>query len=126
MNRNLLDQELRRVGIKIELFEFISGGYVLNLKLNVVKADNWLGFNSISLEGLEVVCTRKFSNIERQVIIIPSNKKEFRDYIKRHIEKYGQGEEKAVQDLINCVERYDKDKAKENLLDFLKQKGFTN
>jgi len=124
MNRSFLEGELRRVGIKTEMFEFIMGGYVFELRLNVMKTRNWKGLDEVDLDGLKVVRVRKIGNVQRQIIMIPTNNKEFRDYIKRHIKKYNQGEQKAVQDLIKSIERFGTDDVKECLAKFLKKKRY--
>ena len=124
MNRGNLERELRRVGIKTEMFEFIIGGYVFEFRLNLMKVSNWKGLAEADLDGLRIVRIRKTGNIQRQVIMIPTNNKEFRDYIKRHIGKYNEGEQKAVQDLIKSIERFGTDDVKESLSNFLKKKEY--
>jgi len=109
---------------KTEMFEFIMGGYVFELRLNVMKTRNWKGLDEVDLDGLKVVRVRKIGNVQRQIIMIPTNNKEFRDYIKRHIKKYNQGEQKAVQDLIKSIERFGTDDVKECLAKFLKKKRY--
>lgn len=106
MNRNVLVEELKNIGIIVLSFEFGQAGYVLELKLNPDKAPGWEELEHLPIVGLELAKNRPTGAYTRKVLYIPGNSKEFKDYVNRHMKYYGLGKEKALSDLEMSIEKF--------------------
>lgn len=106
MNKQKLIGELGKIGIKVLKMEFSSAGYCLEVKLNKTKFPGWESLEITPIEGFEVIRIRTFCPYSGQLILVPAIKKEFKDYLVRHVDTYGMSKSIAIEDLKNIIETY--------------------
>lgn len=120
MNKKIFTEELRAIGVEIQSFEFTNQGYVMDLKLDVKKARGWEDLEYLSIPGLEIGQMRTIAPYNKRVIYIPRSRKEFVDYVRKHMKHFGAGKECALEDLDVMIERYGSRGAKIAVMEYLK------
>lgn len=121
MNKAVLVEELDNIGIVVTSFEFSASGYVFDLKLNPDRATGWEELEHLPIMGLELVKCRYTGFYTRKVLFIPSNNKEFKDYVMKHMRYFGLGKKKALMDLEETVGKYGTKYVKLGLSDYIKR-----
>ncbi len=123
MNKAVLIEELDRVGVIVTSYEFTASGYVLELKLDWRKATGWEELEHLPIVGIELAKIRYTGAYTRKVLFVPSNSKEFKDYVNKHIKYFGLGKQKALSDLQETVEKFGKKYTKVELSNYIKRVG---
>lgn len=123
MNKAVLIEELDCVGFDVTSFEFSAAGYVLDLKLNPDKAPGWEALEHLPIVGLELAKARSTGAYTRKVLFVPSNSKEFKDYVNKHMKYFGLGKQKALSDLQETIEKYGTKYTKTELNSYIKRVG---
>ena len=123
MNKAVLIEELKRVGILVLSFEFSQAGYVLELKLDPERAIGWEELEHLPITGLELVKIRPTGAYHRKVLFIPSSSKEFKDYVIKHMKYFGLGRQKALSDLRETVMKFGKKYTQNIFIEYLKRVG---
>jgi len=108
VNKSVLIEELGNVGISVLSFEFSEIGYVLELKLNPLRATGWEELEQLPIVGLELAKIRVAGAYTRKVLFIPCDSKEFKDYVIKHKRYFALGKQKALSDLEATVKKYGK------------------
>ena len=124
MNKNVLVEELNRAGIIVLSYEFTQSGYVMELKLRPEKGIGWEEIENLPIVGLEMVKFRPTGTYTAKVLFIPSNSKEFIDYVRKHMKLYGLGKPSALQDLNDTVARHGKKMTKISVTEYLRKNDF--
>lgn len=101
-----MSEELYKVGIDVIEFEFSAEGYVLKLRLNFLKTTGWEELEYLPVIGLVLAKTRDIDVYMKKALYVPSNSKEFKDYVIKHQKCFGLGKQKALSDLQETVEKY--------------------
>ena len=55
------------------------------MKLDVTKANGWEDLENLPLSGIEIAKIRTTGAYTRRVQFVPNNRKEFIDFIKKHM-----------------------------------------
>ena len=120
MNKAVLVEELKNIGIVMTSFEFSQAGYVLELKLDPERATGWEALEQLPIIGLELAKVRITGTYNRKVLFIPSNNKEFKYYVTRHMKYFGLGRQKALSDLCETVMKFGKKHTQNIVVEYLK------
>jgi len=123
LNKSVLAQELDNAGVIMTSYEFSAAGYVLELRLNPDKATGWEELEHLPIVGLELAKVRNTGAYTRKVLFIPSNSKEFKDYVNKHMKYFGLGRQKALGDLQESINRFGTKYTKIELADYIKRGG---
>lgn len=123
LNKAVLVEELGNAGIIMTSFEFCASGYILDLKLNPDRATGWEALEHLPIVGLELAKTRFTGEYTRKVLFVPSNNKEFKDYVNKHINYFGLGKHKALSDLQEAIDYYGTKHTKIELAGYIKRIG---
>ena len=124
MNKSVLIEELNNVGIITTSFEFGQSGYILELKLDPVRATGWEELDTIPVTGLELVKVKTMGEYNRKVLFIPSSNMEFKYYVVKHMKYFGLGREKALSDLKETVMRFGRKQTQFVLIEYLRKVGY--
>lgn len=120
MNKRVLTEELRKIGISIETLEFSTQGYTLDLKLDVNKSNGWEDLEYLPISGIEIAKFRTTGAYTRRVQIIPNSRKEFIDYVRKHMKYFCAGKTCALYDLQAMIDRLGSRNAKNAVTEYLK------
>ena len=123
MNKKMLKSELSKIGIKVNSFDFNSAGYCLELELDFFKAQGWEELEDLSINGLEMARVRCVGEFVRQVVFIPSNEKEFNDYVNRYVRTYNLHKTIAFQNLSVIISAFGSESAKTELNYYLTKRN---
>ena len=106
MNKFVLEEELTQIGMELLSYEFVAAGYVIEIKLNPDASIGWEKLENLPIIGIEMAKFKDIGAYARQVLFIPTNDKEFKDYVRKHMKLYGQGREGALCDLRETIGKF--------------------
>lgn len=119
MNKRKLIDEIKSTGVKVIKLEFCPAGYLMRLRLSPTNHSGWEEFEDKTFDGFEIMRMRKVSVSIRQVILIPTTRKEFNDYLRRHTKEYGTSRCVALNDLEILISEYGSVDAKSNFKNYI-------
>lgn len=125
MNKRALTEALKELGIIVQSYEFGVQGYTLDLKLDINKASGWEDLEAFPFVGLEIANTRTTGAYTRKVHIIPTDRKEFIDYIRKHMKYFCVGKVCALSDLRETIEKFGSKNAKVAVYEYLRREKFS-
>ncbi len=114
MNKQKIISDLRKKGIILRRFDVSYTGYEVELELDPKKAQGWEEVLNSPFEGFEIATISQTSAFTMNMILIPANKEEFKDFIKKCIAS-GMEKKNARALLISLVEEYGSESAKGEL-----------
>lgn len=119
MNKRKLISELKSTGVKVIELGFYPAGYLIELKLSPTNHSGWEEFEDKAYDGFEIIRMRHVSMHVRHVILIPTIRKEFNDYLRRHTKEYGTSRYVALKDLELLISESGSVDAKSNFKNYI-------
>ena len=105
VNKKVLDEEFIRLGITMNSFDFTKEGYHIEIQMSYEDNLSWGDIDRVPLIGLELVRFALITPYTAKTLFLPSNHKEFVDYVRKHIALYNRGKQVALKDLKATIDK---------------------